>query len=83
MAVPQKVKQTSFDPTILLLGLYLPRELKTDVYTKSYIQMFIETLFIIAKKGFPGGTVVGNPPANAGDTGSSPGPGRSHMPRGN
>ena len=30
--------------------------------------------------GFPGGAVVKNPPANAGDTGSSPGPGRSHMP---
>ena len=26
--------------------------------------------------GFPGGAVVKNPPANAGDTGSSPGPGR-------
>ena len=31
--------------------------------------------------GFPGGAVVGNLPANAGDTGSSPGLGRSHMPR--
>ena len=31
-------------------------------------------------RGFPGGAVVKNPPANAGDTGSSPGPGRSHMP---
>ena len=31
--------------------------------------------------GFPGGTVVDNLPANAGDTGSSPGLGRSHMPR--
>ena len=31
--------------------------------------------------GFPGGAVVENPPANAGDTGSSPGPGRSHVPR--
>ena len=30
--------------------------------------------------GFPGGAVVKNPPANAGDMGSSPGPGRSHMP---
>ena len=29
--------------------------------------------------GFPGGAVVENLPANAGDTGSSPGPGRSHM----
>ena len=35
------------------------------------------------KGGFPGGTVVKNPPANAGDTGSSPGPGRSHMLRSN
>ena len=32
-------------------------------------------------KGFPGGAVVENLPANAGDTGSSPGLGRSHMPR--
>ena len=31
-------------------------------------------------RGFPGGAVVKNPPANAGDMGSSPGPGRSHMP---
>ena len=29
--------------------------------------------------GFPGGAVVKNPPANVGDTGSSSGPGRSHM----
>ena len=33
--------------------------------------------------GFPGGTVVENLPANAGDTGSSPCLGRSHMPRSN
>ena len=32
---------------------------------------------------FPGGAVVKNPPANAGDTGSSPGMGRSHMPQSN
>ena len=32
-------------------------------------------------RGFPGGAVVENPPANAGDTGSSPGLGGSHMPR--
>ena len=29
---------------------------------------------------FPGGAVVKNLPASAGDMGSSPGPGRSHMP---
>ena len=33
--------------------------------------------------GFPGGAVVKNPPASAGDKGSSPGPGSSHMPRSN
>ena len=32
---------------------------------------------------FPGGAVVKNPPANSGDTSSSPGRGRSHMPRSN
>ena len=32
------------------------------------------------KGGFPGGAVVKNPLANAGDTGSSPGPGKSYMP---
>ena len=30
-------------------------------------------------RDFPGGPVVKNPPANAGDTGSLPGPGRSHL----
>ena len=34
-------------------------------------------------EGFPGGAVVENLPANAGDTGSSPDLGRSHMPRSN
>ena len=34
-------------------------------------------------KGFPGGAVVKSLPANAGDTGSSPGLGGSHMPRSN
>ena len=33
------------------------------------------------KRDFPGGAVVDNPPANAGDMGSSPGLGRSHIPR--
>ena len=32
-------------------------------------------------RGFPGGAVVESLPANAGNTGSSPGLGGSHMPR--
>ena len=45
-----------------------------------------EALLVQDKKGvvgFPGGAVVENLPANAGDTGSSPGLGRSHIPRSN
>ena len=33
------------------------------------------------REGFPGGAVVESLPANAGDTGSSPGLGGSHMPQ--
>ena len=32
---------------------------------------------------FPGGSVVKNPPANVGNVGSIPDPGRSHMPQSN
>ena len=40
---------------------------------------------LISKRslGFPGGAAVENLPANSGDTGSSPGLGRSHVPRSN
>ena len=44
--------------------------LQTSVLTK-----------VLTTWGFPGGAVVENLPADAGDTGSSPGLGRSHMPR--
>ena len=37
----------------------------------------------INPRDFPGGAVVKNLPVNAGDMGSIPGPGRSHMPRSN
>ena len=37
----------------------------------------------ICPQGFPGGGVDRNPPANAGDPGSIPGPGRTHMPLSN
>ena len=38
---------------------------------------------IKGNEGLLGGAVVKNPPANAGDTGSSPGPGIFHMPQSN
>ena len=45
--------------------------------------LYLQLAFKGIKGGFPGGTVVENLPANAGDTGSSPGLGRSHVPRSN
>ena len=38
-----------------------------------------DTVKIMRRQDFSGGAVVKNPPANAGDMGSSPGLGRSHM----
>ena len=43
----------------------------------------IEPILSMKNQGFPGGALVENLPANAEDTGSSPGLGRSHMPRSN
>ena len=57
------------------------------LYKIKKFRIYPETVCLYLKRikgeGFPGGTVVKNPPASAGDTGSSPGPGRSHMPRSN
>ena len=47
------------------------------------IKKFQLLILRLLSRDFPGGTVVKNPSANAGDTGSIPGPGRSHMLRRN
>ena len=56
-------------------------------WLKWYVLGFstVKLFFVINKYfgGFPGGAVVETLPANAGDTGSSPGLGRSHMPQSN
>ena len=51
--------------------------LQLIVIAKWSFLFFIKNL----NRGFPGGAVVESLPANAGDTGSSPGLGGSHMPR--
>ena len=56
------------------------------VYEELLPQKLNLNLFNLLKlttKSFPGGAVVENLPVNAGDTGSSPGLGRSYMPRSN
>ena len=56
---------------------------KSQKFSTTQIPRFCFFLFNfkIMYAGFPGGAVVESLPASAGDTGSSPGPGRSHMPR--
>ena len=49
----------------------------------TYFQVVEIIHFKRERKGFRGDAVVENLPADAGDTGSSPGLGRSHMPRSN
>ena len=66
---------------IKYLGINLPRETK-DLYAENY-KTLMKEIKDDTNRGFPGGTVVENLPANAGDTGSSPGLGRSHMPQSN
>ena len=46
-----------------------------------FTQIVVGISILKTTRGFPGGAVVENLPANAGVTGSSPGPGRSHMPQ--
>ena len=49
-----------------------------DLKDKMELKYWIRTN-IKQEADFPGGAVVKNPPANAGDMGLSPSPGRSHM----
>ena len=49
MKVPQKTKELPYDPVIPLLGIY-PKELKAGTQTYICTPMFIESLFMIAKR---------------------------------
>ena len=56
------------------------------VYRKCYHRDNYKVKFKKIKinaEGFPGDPVVKNLPSSAGDTGSIPGPGRSHVPQSN
>ena len=57
--------------------------LQSKHHQSLYVRLCDRSLSIKEKGGFPGGAVVENLPANAGDTGLSLGLGRSHMPRSN
>ena len=54
-----------------------------NIDTKIFNKILTNQIQYYLEWGFPGGAVFENLPANAGDTGLSPGLGRSHMPRSN
>ena len=88
-----------YDPVIPLLGIYLEKMkslIRKHTCTPMFIAAQItiaktwkhprfpdDWIKKMCFGGFPGGAVVESLPANAGDTGSSPGLGRSHMLRSN
>ena len=55
----------------------LPHKHSMKVYGR---ELCLPGILRACVRGFPGGSVVQNPPTNTGDKGSIPGPGRSHMP---
>ena len=57
------------------------RERMGNLYFLLSFAVNLKLLLKIKSRDFPGGAVVKNPPASAGDLGSSPGPGISHMQR--
>ena len=64
-------------------NIHVLSELLNELYSEDAKRKLLQLGCNTKSLDFPGGAVVGSPPANAGDTGSSPGLGRSHMPRSN
>ena len=65
-----------------MINLHFIRD-KPTVEALSNTDLWRLALYKNYIQDFPGGTVVKNLPANAGDVGSSPGLGRSHMQQSN
>ena len=66
---------------VLIYILFVVSEVEQFLMKSTNINPIFISHTKCSGRDFPGGTVVENLPANAGDTGSSPGLGRSHMPR--
>ena len=69
--------------TFAVSNLYIERTLKWSALNIYLFKAGTEWDRSNLLLGFPGGAVIKNPPANAGDTGSIPGQERSHMPQSN
>ena len=73
---------TAAPPGKPLKFLFLVKNILYRLLCDDTVILFEYSHFMFKKNspGFPGGAVVESLPANAGDTGSSPGLGGSHMP---
>ena len=69
------VELSGTESTLALCGPHGSISFFSEIFSKQK-RNFLNSL----SRDFPGGSVVKNPPSNAGDMGSVPGPGRSHMP---
>ena len=69
-------------PLYLYIIWEFPPYFRRNVYMLK-VRIYRKDKYKNAHVGLPGGAVVKNPPANAGDTGSSPGLRRSHVPGSN
>ena len=89
LASSRAESQTWSSPSKSIILATLPQGFLSDSSTSHTMNSGLASLYqqknnkTFAHMGFPGGAVVKNPSANAGDMGSSPGPGRSHMLRSN
>nr|XP_058913291.1 zinc finger and SCAN domain-containing protein 2 isoform X2 [Kogia breviceps] len=85
VALVEDLTQTLRDSGVLFIGIkyvHIVVQPSPPSISRTFSSSQTETLYpLTVTPGFPGGTVVKNPPANAGDTGSIPGLGRSHMPQ--
>ena len=65
------------------MSAILSSSLNTLIFPLISKKLLHKKAFKTGTADLPGGSVVKNPPADAGDTGSISGPGRFHMLRGN
>ena len=72
----------SFQPRDQTQGSCIGRQILYHGATRETSFSLVLLNIKIVSKGFPGGPVLKNPPANAEAVGSIPGPGRLHEPRG-
>ena len=78
----QDLKYLNFD-FLLSLGPGYWADPSKRALGKFFFSFYVYYDMFTSHKTFPGGSVLKNLPANAGDTGLIPDPGRSHTPRSN